>query len=165
MKVIINVDGGSRGNPGFGAAGFIIKDCAGKTLRADGKFLGVCTNNHAEFTALLLALKAAKNLRALELQIYADSLLLVKQFLGEYKIKSPNLKDLMTEIRQAARGFETVDITHVPREKNKEADKLVNAALDAELKHAVSKIKKEAEAGIKKAAPPKRSEGEQLELF
>ncbi|MCL2888010.1 MAG: ribonuclease HI family protein [Elusimicrobia bacterium] len=161
MKVIINVDGGSRGNPGFGAAGFVIKDCAGKTLRAEGKFLGVCTNNHAEFTALLLALKAAKNLRALELQIYADSLLLVKQFLGEYKIKSPNLKDLMAEIRTAARCFQTVNIAHVPREKNKEADKLVNTALDAELKSAVAKMKKEAGISVKKAAP----KGEQLELF
>jgi len=161
MKVIINVDGGSRGNPGFGAAGFVIKDCAGKTLRAEGKFLGVCTNNHAEFTALILAFKEAKKLGATELQIYADSLLLVKQFLGEYKIKSPNLKDLMAALRTAARNFGVVNIAHVPREKNKEADKLVNIALDAELKPAVAKMKKEAEASIKKAAP----KGEQLELF
>ena len=161
MKVIINVDGGSRGNPGFGAAGFVIKDCAGKTLRAEGKFLGVCTNNHAEFTALLLALAAAKKLHAGDLQIYADSLLLVKQFSGGYKIKSPDLKNLMAEIRTAARNFQTVNIAHVPREKNKEADKLVNIALDAELKPAVAKMKKEAGLPVKKAAP----EREQLELF
>ena len=165
MKVIINVDGGSRGNPGFGACGFIIKDCAGKTLRAEGKFLGVCTNNHAEFTAMLLALKAAKTLRATDLQFYADSLLLVNQFLGTYKIKSPNLKDLMAEIKTAARGFAAVNIAHVPREKNKEADKLVNAALDAELKPAVAKLKKEAGFPPENPAAPKRGESGQLELF
>jgi len=161
MKVIINVDGGSRGNPGFGACGFIIKDSAGKTLRAEGKFLGVCTNNHAEFTALLLAMRAAKNLRADELQVFADSLLLVNQFLGKYKIKSPNLKDLMAELRAAARNFKTVNIAHVPREKNKEADKLVNIALDAELKPSVEKMKKEAGLPVAKPAP----KNEQLELF
>ncbi|MGB2579772.1 ribonuclease HI [Elusimicrobium simillimum] len=144
MKVIINIDGGSRGNPGFGASAYVIKDTSGKLLASEGKFLGVCTNNYAEFTALLIAFDAAKKLKATELQVYSDSLLLVKQFLGEYKIKHPTLKELMEEIRRKARMFSLVLINHVPREKNKEADKLANIAMDRAINPSVQKMQREA---------------------
>jgi len=164
MKVTINVDGGSRGNPGPGASAYVIRDAAGKILRQEGIFIGICTNNEAEFKALLYAFEAAAKLGAKDLRIFADSELLVKQFLGEYKVKSPKLVPIMAQLRLKARKFASVTITHVPREKNKEADKLANQAMDKAVKPAIARMK--AEAGFppskKKAAP---AEPEQLKLF
>ncbi|ACC98724.1 Ribonuclease HI [Elusimicrobium minutum Pei191] len=145
MKVIINVDGGSRGNPGPGASAYVIKDAKGKIIAQEGVFLGICTNNEAEFKALLFAFGAAAKLKATHIQIYADSQLLVKQFLGEYKIKSPNLVPIMEEIRKKAKPFSSVQIAHVPREKNKEADKLANIAMDKATKPVIQKMKADAE--------------------
>ncbi len=131
MKVKINIDGGSRGNPGPGASAYVIKTPEGKLLAQEGHFLAHCTNNHAEFTALKRAAQACVLLGATELDILSDSLLLVKQYLGEYKIKNQNLKELIDQIRQITESFKTVHIQHVPREQNKEADALANKAMDA----------------------------------
>ncbi len=131
MKVKINIDGGSRGNPGPGASAYVIKTPEGKLLAQEGHFLAHCTNNHAEFTALKRAAQACLALGATELDIRSDSLLLVKQYLGEYKIKNQNLKDLIGQIRQITENFKAVHIQHVPREQNKEADALANKAMDA----------------------------------
>ena len=131
MKVKINIDGGSRGNPGPGASAYVIKTPEGKLLAQEGHFLAHCTNNHAEFTALKRAAQACVLLGATELDIRSDSLLLVKQYLGEYKIKNQNLKELIDQIRQITESFKTVHIQHVPREQNKEADALANKAMDA----------------------------------
>lgn len=131
MKVKINIDGGSRGNPGPGASAYVIKTPEGKLLAQEGHFLTHCTNNHAEFTALKRAAQACLQLGATELDIRSDSLLLVKQYLGEYKIKNQNLKELIDQIRQITEKFKSVHIQHVPREQNKEADALANKAMDA----------------------------------
>ena len=130
MQVKINIDGGSRGNPGPGAAAYVICNLQGKILAQEGYFMEHCTNNQAEYTALKLALIKAKELKATELFIESDSLLLVKQFLGEYKIKNPDLAHRMEIIRQLATPF-TIHIKHVLREFNKAPDALANKAMDA----------------------------------
>lgn len=129
MKVIINIDGGSRGNPGPGASAYVIKDTAGKILAQEGYFMAHCTNNQAEYTALRLALIKSAELGAKDLEIISDSLLLVKQYVGEYKIKNADLAARMSEIRQLARPFQ-IHIRHVLRHLNKEPDALANKAMD-----------------------------------
>ncbi|MBP5430670.1 MAG: ribonuclease HI family protein [Elusimicrobiaceae bacterium] len=131
MQVKINIDGGSRGNPGPGAAAYVICDLKGKILSQEGYFMPHCTNNQAEYTALKLALIKCKELGASELFIEGDSLLLVKQFTGEYKIKNPDLQSRMQVIRKLAQGF-TIHIKHVLREFNKAPDALANKAMDEE---------------------------------
>ena len=134
MDLIINIDGGSRGNPGPGASAWVIKDKAGKLVTKDGLFLSECTNNQAEFTALKMALAAAAKLGGKRLEVRSDSLLLVKQYSGEYKIKNPDLQIIMSEIKKAAKNFARVDLKHVPREQNKEADLMCNITMDNALK-------------------------------
>ncbi len=129
MRVTINIDGGSRGNPGLGAAAYVIKDQNGVILAQEGHFIAHCTNNQAEYTALKLALLKAAELGARELDIISDSLLLVKQYLGEYKIKNPDLASRMAEIRTLAAPFH-ISIRHVLRHLNKEPDALANKAMD-----------------------------------
>ena len=129
MQVKINIDGGSRGNPGPGASAYVIRSLDGKILSQEGHFMPHCTNNQAEYTALKLALIKCKELGATELFIEGDSLLLVKQFTGEYKIKNPDLQARMQLIRRLAQGF-TIHIKHVLREFNKAPDALANKAMD-----------------------------------
>ena len=130
MQVKINIDGGSRGNPGPGAAAYVICSMEGKILAQEGHFMPHCTNNQAEYTALKLALIKAKELGARELFIQSDSLLLVKQFLGEYKLKHPDLAARMRVIRQLAAPF-SIHMEHVLRHLNKAPDALANNAMDA----------------------------------
>lgn len=130
MQVKINIDGGSRGNPGPGAAAYVICDMHGKILSQEGYFIAHCTNNQAEYTALKLALIKCAELKATELFIEGDSLLLIKQFTGEYKIKNPDLQARMQVIRKLAEPF-TIHIKHVLREFNKAPDALANKAMDA----------------------------------
>lgn len=130
MQVKINIDGGSRGNPGPGAAAYVICSLDGTILAQEGHFMPHCTNNQAEYTALKLALIKAKELGATELFIQSDSQLLVKQYLGEYKIKNPDLAARMAFIRRLAAGF-TIHIEHVLRHLNKAPDALANKAMDA----------------------------------
>ncbi|WP_428074207.1 ribonuclease HI family protein [Candidatus Avelusimicrobium luingense] len=130
MQVKINIDGGSRGNPGPGASAYVICDLNGKILAQEGHFMAHCTNNQAEYTALKLALIKSKELGATELFIESDSLLLVKQFVGEYKIKNPDLAARMVVIRRLAESF-SIHIKHVLREFNKAPDALANKAMDA----------------------------------
>lgn len=129
MQVIINIDGGSRGNPGPGASAYVIKSTDGRILAQEGYFIPHCTNNQAEYTALRLALIKSAELGATRLEIISDSLLLVKQYLGEYKIKNPDLAARMAEIRTLARPFH-IAIRHVLRHLNKEPDALANKAMD-----------------------------------
>lgn len=138
MQLFINIDGGSRGNPGPGASACVIKDKKGTLLKGEGQFWPQCTNNQAEFNALKLALQRARELGGTELYIKADSQLLVKQFLGEYKIKNPQLKDLMAEIKQLCSSFKKINIQHVPREQNKEPDLICNQTMDKALKRPLS---------------------------
>ena len=130
MQVKINIDGGSRGNPGPGASAYVICDTNGKVLSQEGYFMEHCTNNQAEYTALKLALIKCGELGATELFIEGDSLLLIKQFTGEYKIKNADLQARMQVIRKLAQNF-TIHIKHVLREFNKAPDALANKAMDA----------------------------------
>ncbi len=129
-KIVAYIDGGSRGNPGPAAAGFTLGDSCGTQLQAKGFFLGKATNNVAEYTGLIKALEAAKQAGAEQLTIFSDSQLLVRQVNGQYKVKSENIMPLFHEALKLLRGFKSWQVRHIPREKNKEADKLVNQALD-----------------------------------
>ena len=130
-KVIIHTDGGSRGNPGPGAAGYIIDDPAGKRLAACGLFLGKVTNNYAEYTAVGKALRHAQKLDARRIELYSDSDLLVQQLNGRYKVKSENIRPLYERVMDILDSFDSWQIKHIRREKNAEADALANLAMDA----------------------------------
>lgn len=124
------IDGGSRGNPGPAASAFIINDDAGNRLLAKAFYLENATNNVAEYTALIKALQAAKKTDAKTLSVFSDSLLLVKQLTGDYKVKSEHIVPLFKQACDLLSCFDKCDISHVAREKNTEADKLVNKALN-----------------------------------
>lgn len=130
MKLTTFTDGGARGNPGPAAAGIVIKNEEGETLKSFGVYLGEQTNNFAEYTALLEALKSAKDLGATEIDCFLDSELVVKQMKREYKVKEPALQKLFIKVHNAATFFKKVTYRHIPREKNKEADAEVNKTLD-----------------------------------
>lgn len=130
--VTANIDGGARGNPGPAAYGFVLRRADGSTLAAAGKCVGRATNNVAEYYGLIAALDAAAQHGVRRLRVESDSELLVRQMQGAYRVKSPDLRPLHERAERLARGFEHFEIAHVPREKNREADRLVNAALDGE---------------------------------
>lgn len=125
-------DGGSRGNPGPAASGAVLLDSSGEILERVGRFLGVATNNVAEWTALLIGLEAAANRGIRRLAIRLDSELVVKQVRGEYRVKHADLQPLHRRALALLRRFEYVDIRHVPRKQNVLADRLVNDVLDQE---------------------------------
>lgn len=126
-------DGAARGNPGPAGAGAVIVDPAGQVLARRGRFLGTTTNNVAEYKGLLLGLEAARELGAREIQVRADSQLLIRQLKGEYAVKHPGLKPLHAEALRLLGSFEKVDLEHVPREENKLADEMSNRAIDEEM--------------------------------
>lgn len=132
-KLNINTDGGSRGNPGPGAIGIVINNENDKPIFEMGKTIGHCTNNEAEYTALIEALIKAKDFKATHLTMRLDSELVVKQLNGQYKVKNDRILVLWKKAKELASEFTAISFVHVPREKNKEADKLVNDALDAEI--------------------------------
>ena len=131
-QIIIHTDGASRGNPGPAAAGFLLKRPDGTQLQAKAFFLGQTTNNIAEYTALIKALEAAKEIGSKNLTIFSDSQLLVRQINGNYKVKSEQIRPLFQQAIELLGEFETFKVVSIPREKNKEADKLVNRSLDLE---------------------------------
>jgi ribonuclease HI len=129
-KLVVNVDGGARGNPGPAAIAAVVQGPGGEVLEERGERIGHATNNVAEYKALLLGIELASALGAAELELVGDSELIVKQVKGEYKVKDANMRKLHTEVKAALRGFERWSIRHVRREQNAEADRLVNEALD-----------------------------------
>jgi ribonuclease HI len=131
--LIIYTDGGSRGNPGPSASGFVIYDEKMEILEDGGAYLGITTNNQAEYTAVVLALKAAAKHAGNDSQIdfRIDSLLVVNQMNGVYKIKNRDLWPIYQEIHELIKNFAKVTFTHVYRENNKAADAKVNEILDA----------------------------------
>jgi ribonuclease HI len=130
MKVVVNVDGGARGNPGPAAIAAVIQDDGGEVLVEHGERIGRATNNVAEYKALLLGIERAAALGASELELVGDSELVVKQVKGEYKVKDATMRELHGRVRDALRDFDQWSIRHVRREHNAEADRLVNEALD-----------------------------------
>ena len=129
--VEIFCDGGARGNPGPAAYGFVVRDESGVIKEANG-YIGVATNNVAEYTAIVEALKWLSNHKKGEdLQFFLDSLLAASQLNGIYKVKNAKIRELLVKIRELENQFSKITYQHVPRDQNKEADKQVNIALDS----------------------------------
>ena len=131
MKARLSTDGGSRGNPGPAAYGYVLEALDGTVLDARGEAIGVATNNVAEYRALLAGLAAAAERGVEEIEVVSDSELLVKQMRGEYKVKNETLRELVDEAESLARRLGRVRYTAVRREHNELADRLVNDALDS----------------------------------
>lgn len=123
-------DGACRGNPGTGGAGAVITDEADNILWEGREYLGHCTNNIAEYRALILGLKGALARGFRQLDVYLDSELLANQINGSYKVKNENLKVLMQEVRGLLTSFESAEVRHVLRCHNAQADRLANLAID-----------------------------------
>lgn len=133
MRVKVFTDGASRGNPGTAAVGIVINDENDKEIRTLGKYIGECTNNVAEYTALIESVKLLKELNEPfdEIDFFCDSELIVKQIRGEYKIKNKDLINLSLEFWKEIKSLnKKFSIRHIPREENKTADLLANKALD-----------------------------------
>ena len=131
MRVVINIDGGARGNPGPAGAGVVIAAADdGTVLHQAGIFIGHATNNVAEYTGLLEGLKRAANLNATEVKVLSDSQLLVRQINGQYRVKNEGLKPLYEEAVQLSAQFTHFSIEHIPREQNTQADAMANRAMN-----------------------------------
>jgi ribonuclease HI len=126
-------DGGSRGNPGESACAFVICKMDDTVVEKSGFYLGIATNNQAEYKALVAGLERANQLGVQNLQVYMDSELVVKQLKGQYKVKHPGLYPIFTEAKQAANTFNNLSFIHVPRALNHLADAEVNRILDEKL--------------------------------
>jgi len=126
-------DGAARGNPGPAGAGAVVTDLNGKVLARLGRYLGKQTNNVAEYQGLLLGLQRAQQMGAREIEVRADSQLLIRQLKGEYRVRHPGLKPLHAEATRLLQGFERVELTHVPREENALADEMSNRAIDEKM--------------------------------
>lgn len=124
-------DGGSRGNPGPSAGGFVVLDMNDQILHESGKYLGITTNNQAEYHSLKGGLEAAHKMGARVVHVYMDSLLVINQMKGIYKVKNRDLWPIHEAIKALLPNFDKVTFTHVPRELNKLADGMVNQTLDA----------------------------------
>jgi probable phosphoglycerate mutase len=131
LKVIVEADGGSRGNPGPAGYGAVVREAAtGEVLLELGEGIGRATNNIAEYRGLLAGLRAAADLGAVEVEVRMDSKLVVEQMSGRWQIKNPGLRPLAAEAAKLVGRFESVRFTWVPRERNRAADALANAAMD-----------------------------------
>ncbi len=130
LDISLYTDGASRGNPGDGGAGAVLVDENGNVVASAKKFLGTCTNNEAEYNALILGLQTAQKEGCKKISIFLDSELLVRQVLGIYRVKNSRLQELMTAVRACLSLFDGYTIAHVPREKNALADRLANEAID-----------------------------------
>jgi probable phosphoglycerate mutase len=135
MRFTIYGDGGSRGNPGPAGSGAIIRNEAGETVGTVSEFLGTTTNNVAEYTAVLRALELLASMleekaKEAEVHVRMDSMLVIRQMKGEWKIKHPNMKPLAARVGELVRLFGDVSFEHVYREYNKDADRLANEAMD-----------------------------------
>ncbi|MFB3893307.1 MAG: ribonuclease HI family protein [Phycisphaerae bacterium] len=131
MKVTINIDGGSRGNPGPAGCGVVISDAGtGKPIHEAGVFIGRATNNVAEYSGLIAGLQQAARLGATDVLVLSDSELLVRQMTGAYRVKNEALRDLFEEAQVLAAKFASCDFRHVPREQNARADELANRAMN-----------------------------------
>ena len=131
--VSLYTDGACRGNPGNGGAGAVIFDYKGREVASAKRFLGKCTNNEAEYAALILGLKEALKLKCKEIRIFLDSELLVRQIGGVYRVKNSRLKELMKDVRIQLSMFDGYSIKHVLRTRNTVADRLANEAIDDEI--------------------------------
>jgi ribonuclease HI len=130
-RLVVNVDGGSRGNPGQAAIAAVVSTPEGEVVEERGERIGVATNNVAEYRALLLGIERARALGANEVELIGDSQLIVRQVNGQYRVKDAALRELNVEVMRALRQFESWTVRDVRRELNAEADRLVNQVLDS----------------------------------
>ncbi|MDD5433259.1 MAG: ribonuclease HI family protein [Candidatus Pacebacteria bacterium] len=143
-KIIIYTDGGSRGNPGEGAVGVVFCDVKGNVLKKYGQAIGVCTNNEAEYKALIFAFKKAKQvfgkdkIKNFDIEVRADSELLIKQMQGKYKVQDEKIGKLFLEVWNLRVELPNIFFRAIQREQNKLADAMVNQALDSSI--AVQKL-------------------------
>ena len=126
----LRTDGGARGNPGPAGAGFVLEDPTGAIVRGGGAFLGVATNNVAEYRALILGLGLARSCGVRRLRVCADSELVVRQVNGTYRVRNEGLRPRFAQVRALVDGFDSFEIAHVRREHNGAADALANEAMD-----------------------------------
>ena len=129
-KISLYIDGGARGNPGPAGIGIVLRDTKGRKIKEFNKYIGVATNNIAEYNALIYGLQEALIERADEVALNMDSELVAQQLRGEYRVKNPNIRPFFEQALHLMSGFKKVEINHIPRDKNKEADKLVNKAIN-----------------------------------
>lgn len=132
-RVRVYSDGAARGNPGPAGAGAVLVEPNGQIVERIGKYLGTQTNNFAEYMGLLLGLRRAKELGVQEVEVYADSELMIRQLGGRYQVKSLSLRPLYEEALELLNGFSRVKLVHVPREMNTVADEMSNRAIDEQL--------------------------------
>lgn len=133
-ELFIHADGASRGNPGEAGAGAVISDSRGRTLKELKCFLGMTSNNVAEYQALILALEKALELGARSITVFLDSELVVRQIRGEYRVREPHLKTLHQKAQEILNHFSQYSILSIPREENRRADQLANEAIDQKVK-------------------------------
>lgn len=129
-KIILYIDGGARGNPGPAGIGVVVLNAEEKKIKDLYKYIGEATNNIAEYSALLYGLEEAAMLGADEIVVHMDSELVAKQLHGAYKVKDENIKVLFERALGILKKFKSFDIKHIDRSKNREADKLVNKAIN-----------------------------------
>lgn len=128
-KVVVHSDGVSRGNPGQAAIGAIIRDERGRLLASISQRIGRATNNQAEYRAIIAALEKALVLGARQVELNSDSELAVRQIKGQYRVRKEALRPLYQRVKELQSRFEGFTVHHIPRQQNREADKLANAAL------------------------------------
>lgn len=133
QRVRVYSDGAARGNPGPAGAGAVLVSPTGQVVERLAKYLGVQTNNFAEYTALIIGLQRAYELGVSEVEVFADSELMIRQLSGRYQVKSPSLKPLHEQARNLLNQFDRVKLVHVPREMNAAADEMSNKAIDERL--------------------------------
>lgn len=129
-RVVVYIDGAARGNPGPAGVGIVVKDSAGRILKKAKKRIGSTTNNVAEYTALIEALKLARSMGKSSVEVFSDSELLVRQINGQYAVRAQALKPLYARAMDYISGFSSFSITHISREDNTLADSLANEAID-----------------------------------
>ncbi len=129
-NLVMYTDGASRGNPGMAGAGAVILDDQNQELRTVAEYLGTCTNNVAEYQALILGLAEAVTLGGKNIRIFLDSQLIVRQVQGRYKVKNKTLQPMFAEVKKLLAKFDSYEIDHVARELNKRADELANRGID-----------------------------------
>ena len=130
MRIRIETDGASRGNPGPAAGAAVLYDEDGRPLVRVGRYLGRTTNNVAEYTGLIAGLEEAAAIGATDVEVRADSELMVRQLTGIYRVKNPGLQPLFADVMKRLQGFRSYTVSHIRRELNKAADRAANDAVD-----------------------------------
>jgi ribonuclease HI len=134
MHLNIYTDGASRGNPGHAAVGIIVKDDNFRILAEVSRYIGITTNNVAEYQAVLIALETVHSFGAISVTLFTDSELVCRQLMAKYRVKSKNILPLYNKVISMTAHFESFSVIYIKREQNAEADRLANIALDNELK-------------------------------